>query len=311
MRKRALFLFLFLVLAGCSSESTTQSEPTFNSEKEQTAITTNESTEKSTAEQNKQVKNEEAFDWSGEWVFLSDDNLGTLRIEQEDDHTIRYHLGGSSISAVNHSSYGNLLEGKGTIQDDTILFTNDLQKECGGTMVRDGSRITVTVKDENCHTSRVHLDGEYKKLDHIKKQPLFNMKDGKMVVWGIFLGDNPSAVKSLHGNPDYEGPDEDGFYEWIQDYKRKELFVSYSSNQTVSIHGVAPKKLFLKAAEVKLSGERYRSEDGANYIYVPETEELLIYRTDSENPSTITFFMTYADGNFHAGVEGGWIIPVK
>lgn len=299
-----IFLSFLAILAGCESKPAAdpaKKEILANTEKSLASAQQSEENP-----QQEQEETEEAFDWSGEWVFLSDDNLGNLKIEKVDEETIRYHLGGSVINPVNGSSYANVMEGTGMISGNTITYTNELSEDCGGTMERNGNIITVTAANGACHTPQVYLDGDYIKADSLKEQPLLEIKNGQFLVRGISMWDTPSTVKEMHGNPAYEGPDEEGFYEWIQDYEDKKLFVSYSNNQPDSVHTEAPADVFLPEVE-KLSGERYTSED-ANYIYLPEKEQLLIYQTKAEDPSVITLFTAYADGNFHAGVENGWIV---
>ncbi|MCK6207099.1 hypothetical protein KZX50_16780 [Bacillus infantis] len=303
-----LFLSLALILSACTNmdkEARTKDidQPDKVAEKRVTEETAQ-------VKESLETLKKEEFNWQGEWVFLSDDNLGKLKIDRQDGKTIQYQLSGSVINPNNNESYFNVMEGSGTIEGDKITYTNNLSEDCGGVMIRSGEKLTLTAANESCHTPQVYLDGEYLKRDSISEPPLLSIKDGQFVVRGLTFGDAPSQAKSLHGNPAYEGPDEDGFYEWIQKYEDQELFISYFNKQLDSLNSDAPATVFKEEA-ASIPGERYKAEDGTYYIYLPETEQLLIYTESSEGEGTISFFITHADGNFHAGVENGWIVPAE
>lgn len=303
-----LTVALFITLAGCSE--TNEAEPSESVEEtvqpEEKEATETEATEEEVAETEIE---EESIPWAGEWIFLSDDNLGQLRIEQVSESQVKYHLGGSRINPVNGSSYGNALEGSGTINGNQIEFTNDLVEDCSGIMVREDNIISVKLNNESCHTPQVYLDGEYKLADSYREQPLFMVKNQQFQIYGLSLGDTPSQAKELIGNPEYEGPDETGFDEWIQQFNHPSINkVAYFENAAVSIHGEANIKELEEGIERHFKGERYMTEEGAEYLYLPASEQLLIYTPNPNDPSKVSLFVTYADGNFHVGVENGWIL---
>lgn len=303
MMKRLINLILLtlfvLSLVGCS-------EQVKEVEKKEEIEQIKETDEQQTIEMEKE---EEQNSWAGEWVFLSDDNVGTLTIEQVDESHVTYQLSGSRNNPVNGSSYGNAFEGSGTINGNRIEFTNDLSEDCGGIMERKDHIITVTLDNGACHTPQVYLDGDYKKADAYQEQPLFMVKDHEFQIYGLSLEDTPSEAKSLIGNPDFEGPDETGFDEWIQKYSNQYIDrIAYFENNAVSISSEALASELQMSIQEHFNGERYFTEDGAEYLYLPETEQLLIYTPDPEDSTKVTLLLTYADGNFHVGVENGWIL---
>ncbi|MED4534142.1 hypothetical protein [Metabacillus fastidiosus] len=260
---------------------------------------------KSTGDEEKQ----EDIPWDGQWIFLSDDDLGQLQIEVLEGNKINYTLGGTRINPINNSSYANSFEGTGVIQDNKAEFTNNLVEGCGGVMEKKGTIITLIIEDESCHTPQVYLNGDYKKVNSIGNNASpFAFKNGEFYIYGISLGDTPSTVKGLLGNPDYEGPDEEGFYEWIQDYSTQSFYISYSGDNTAeSIHAEADESELKTAIAKEFKGQVYIDDDGSNYLFNPDNKQLLIFNEKEQNGQMISFLVTYADGNFHQGIEQGWI----
>ena len=126
---------------------------------------------------------------------------------------------------------------------------------------------------------------------------------------GIALGDTPAETKTRVGNPTYEGPDEDGFYEWMQEYPSRHLLVAYTSDrqaESIHIQGRADERTGAVALAQAFDGERYRNAEGTTYLYNPDNRQLLVL---TQNGPHVSFFVTYADGNFHYGVENGSIYP--
>ncbi|KAB7709084.1 hypothetical protein F9802_02900 [Bacillus aerolatus] len=309
--KKSIFAIIMIVsifmITGCSSQMVSEEK---KANREQVSEKVNEQvSEKKAASEPvaTQENNEEDRSWDGQWVFLSDDNLGQLQIEQVEGNGINYTLGGTRINPNNNSSYANSFQGTGIIKGDKVEFKNNLLEECGGMMEKKDSVITVTVENEGCHTPQVYLNGDYKKDDSITTPSFFAYENGEFNIYGITLGDTPSTTKGLVGNPDYEGPDEEAFYEWIQDYPSKNLFISYFSNKIESIHAEANASELEAAIAEEFDGDYYISNDGSNYLYNPENKQLLIFNENEKNSQMISFFVTYADGNFYYGVENGSI----
>ncbi|MGG3887968.1 hypothetical protein [Metabacillus fastidiosus] len=251
---------------------------------------------------------QEDISWDGQWIFLSDDHLGQLQIEVLEGNKINYTLGGTRINPINNSSYANSFEGTGVIQDNKVEFTNNLVEGCGGTMEKKETIITLTIEDESCHTPQVYLNGDYKKIDSIGDSSPFAFRNGEFYIHGISLGDSPSTVKGFLGNPDYEGPDEEGFYEWIQDYSAQSFYISYSGDNTAeSIHAEADASKLKTTIVKEFKGQAYIDDDGSNYLFNPDNKQLLIFNEKRQNGKMISFLVTYADVNFHQGIEQGSI----
>lgn len=310
-----LFIFVTILLAGCTEQSevkeqqTIQKQETVKQDKAGSDLEENstQDDEKKTKPANEMELNEDEVTWEGKWIFLSDDNLGQLLIEQVDDDTITYLLAGSRMNPVNLSSYGNSLEGTGVIKGNSIELTSSSNPDCGGSFVKNHDVITVSIPNGGCHTPQVYLEGDYKKAESIEIPPLLQIHNGNFQVFGISMGDTPSIVKGLIGNPENEGPDEEEFYEWIQTFDMNHLLISYYSNQVDSISAVVSKDQLETAISDQFNGEKYRGDSESIYLYNPENEQLLIYTPSQEDPTKVNILVTHADGNFHAGVENGWI----
>ena len=318
MKKAIIILFFGFILAACSNgeidstlktndgiptggKDTEKQEQSSQSNEEGEAIEQEAPEEKKGKKAGRNNESEEGS-WQGEWAFISDDMLGELHIEQEGDQ-IRLKLIGSVMA---ETSYGNAFEGTGTITGNEVTFTNG--EGCGGVMKKSGSTLTLTA-DEVCHTQRVYLNGEYLKVDAIETHPLLAFEEGQFFVYGTTLGGTPSQTKRKVGNPLNEGPDEEGFYAWMQDYPSKNLLVTYDPNQKVeSIHvQEGPNEVNGAVALAKaFDGERYSNEEGSTYLYNPDNGQLLVF---TRNGTSGSFFVTQADGNFHYGVESGAIRP--
>ncbi|OXT15130.1 hypothetical protein B9K06_22740 [Bacillus sp. OG2] len=98
-----LFLSLALILSACTNmdkEASTKDidQPDKVAEKRVTEETTQ-------VKESLETLKKEEFNWQGEWVFLSDDNLGKLKIDRQDGKTIQYQLSGSVINPNNNESY--------------------------------------------------------------------------------------------------------------------------------------------------------------------------------------------------------------
>lgn len=297
-----IICFMFLLLAGCGEESNGNLDNTRTSEDSKQVSPEEDSQTETGIEDHKELS------WEGEWIFLSDDNLGQLTIVQKDESTIQYRLSGSRINPVNGGSYGNAFEGMGYIDGNQLEFTNDLNDDCGGVMVKNQETITLTLADEACHTPQVYLNGDYKKTDTLQNEPLFVVDEGIFKLHGISLGANPSQVKALIGNPDYEGPDEEGFDDWIQRYSQSNGYISYFENAVTSIHLDASLTELEEGISQYFEGEYYSTDEGTEYLYLPESGQLLVYNVNPDNRTEVSLFVTYADGNFQMGVENGWII---
>lgn len=309
MKKVLVFVvigFFTILLAGCSEQPTVIL-------KDQEDIKESEQVKKADEEvvdKEEIAVKEEMNSWEGEWIFLSDDNLGQLRIEKIAENQIHYHLGGTRINPHNMSSYANSFEGTGMIEGNRVTFTNDYVEDCGGVMVKNGDIVTVTTENDSCHTPQVYLNGDYQKTSSIETQESFIIQDDKFFLYGITLGDLPSDVKSLNGNPIYEGPDEEGFYEWVQKYDEKNIFVSYYSNQVESVNVEVPFSVLQTKVSNHENIEMYITDDGAEYLYNPSSKQLLIYhKKEDEDLASVLF--TYADNNFLYGVEAGWIKKIN
>ncbi|MFK2826754.1 hypothetical protein QYG89_13945 [Bacillus sp. B190/17] len=297
------------MIAGCSSQVVSK-EKEVNHEQASEKVneqTSGQANEKKTALKPVDAQKNEDRSWDGQWIFLSDDHLGQLQIEQGEENQITYTLGGTRVNPNNNNSYANSFEGTGIIKGDKVEFTSSLLEECGGMMEKRGSTITVTFENESCHTPQVYLNGEYKKLDSITTPPFLAFNNGEFSMYGISLGDAPSKAKRMVGNPDYEGPDEEGFYEWIQDYRSKNLLISYAGNKVESIHTEANVDELKAAIAEDFDGEYYMDDEGSNYLYNPDNQQLLIFNENEQNSHTSRFFVTYADENFHHSVQNGWI----
>jgi hypothetical protein len=303
-----ILVILVLLLAACSSNDSTKRADT--KKEENTTSKAVEKEEESTKEEEEPSIDES---WFGDWVYLSDDINGSIRIEQVNDNQVSVFIGGSTISTINFSSYGNAIEGSGTIEDNKIAFKRDVDDACTGTLEKKENRITLTTDSESCNTPQIYLDGEYIKADSIELEPLIVEKNGEFYVYGVTLGDSPSYVKQMLGNPTFEGPSEDGFYPWVLEFDNPNATISAFDNQIDSIIvGDVSINEFNDVLPANFSGKYYTTDDSTSlYLYNPRNEQLLIYRADSEDFSTGSILFQHADGNFHAGVENGWIIETQ
>lgn len=289
----AAFICLALTASGCSQQ------PDKAKKEDQASAAKQENPVQKPAE-TKEVS------WEGKWIFLSNDNLGNLDIQKTGEKEITYTLSGSKYNSYNGSSYGNVLEGKGTIEGDKITFTNDLVEGCGGVMEKKDNVITVKASDEMCHTPAVYLDGEFIKADTITPPKKLSFENGEFKLFGITLGNGPVAPKKHLGNPEYEGPDEDGFYSWmVHQYPKQNLTIAYTNNDEVQTISTSASLDELEALSGEFDRDHYTDEEGSHYLYNPDNKQLLIYNEKAEEP--IHFFATYADENFYASLENGWI----
>ena len=326
MRKGIIILCLGFVLAACSNgepESTSKNvdtEPVGGqglqkgiqdvSKEKETVLEQEEQQQPQQVKEEKggQKNKREEESWQGEWIFIDDQVTGNLHIEEDKDNQIRYKLIGNRMGLTADNAYGSVFEGTGTITGDEVAFTNIVDEECGGVMKKTGSTLSFKAEDGNCHIS-VYLDGEYLKEEAIKTAPLLAYEEGQFFVYGIALGDAPSQTKEKVGNPIYEGPDEDGFYEWLQEYPSRHLLVAYTSDrqaESIHIEERADERDGAIALAQAFDGERYRNAEGTTYLYNPDNRQLLVL---NQNGTNVSFFVTYADGNFHYGVENGSIKP--
>ena len=295
------------LLIGCSDQDVSKEKETVLEREDQQGQQEQEPTHvngKKTEQKNKQKEEP----WQGEWVFIDDHAIGNLHIEQEKDNQIRYKLIGTKMGLTADNAYGSVFEGTGIITGDEVAFTNTVAEECGGVMKKTGSTLSFKAENENCHIS-VYLDGDYLKEEAIETPPLLTYEEGHFFVHGIALGDTPSETKTRVGNPTYEGPDEDGFYEWMQEYPSRHLLVAYTSDrqaESIHIQGRADERNGAVALAQAFDGERYRNAEGTTYLYNPDNRQLLVL---TQNGPHVSFFVTYADGNFHYGVENGSIYP--
>lgn len=306
MRKAIIALCLGVILAACSHEENNSSPKTSESERE---VPKQESNKRSTQvnENETQIDTRKTTSWDGEWVFVNNDTLGELHIEQESEQKIRYKLVGSTMNA--DSSYANAFEGSGVITGDEATFTNEYKEGCGGVMKKRGTMITLTVENESCHTAMVYVNGEYLQAHSIVRQPLLAWVEGEFVLNGIALGDSAAHTKKTVGNPTHAGPDEEGFYEWVHTYPEKDLLVSYTQDRVVeSIHTEGDASELTGIAS--FDGQQYSDGDENTYWYNPENEQVLIVNPTHEGGTErLTYFVSYADENFHYGVENGLITP--
>ncbi|GIO26961.1 hypothetical protein [Ornithinibacillus bavariensis] len=295
---------IVLLLTACSSDD---SEKKADIEKEEKTISKTVNKEEESTKEQEPTLDES---WFGDWVFLSDDINGSIQIQKETDNQVSVYIEGSSISTVNNSSYGNAIEGSGTIEDNKIAFKRNIDGTCTGTLEKNDNMITLTTDSEACNTPQIYLDGEYIKADSIEQEPLITEENGEFFVYGVTLGDSPSFVKHMLGNPTFEGPSEDGFYPWVLEYDKPTATISiFEGLMNSIIVGNISLDEFTNGIPGEFTGKFYKTEDDTTlYLYNPENEHLLIYRAESEDLSTGSILFQHADGNFHVGVENGWII---
>ncbi|MBM7649925.1 hypothetical protein JOC78_002909 [Bacillus ectoiniformans] len=137
-----------------------------------------------------------------------------------------------------------------------------------------------------------------------QESSLFKVKDQHFSLYGMMIGATTSEMKDLLGSPQYEGADETGFDEWIQQYEKNNIYISFHNEQATSFSAEVNEKELERAITENFQGEKYISEEGTKYLYLPETEELLMYTSTSDSPN-VTATVTYADGNFKYWVEEG------
>ena len=292
-----LTMALLLLLAGCSGETVSEEKRAEGAAEAQAA-----------AEKESEHKQDRpVIAWEGTWVFVSDDNVGELKIDQIKEDEIEYTLNGTRNNPVNLSSYANTLSGTGTIKGEKIEITDSLLEGCGGFLEIEGPMLTVNIENEMCHTPQVYLNGEYVKAGTLEEIPLFAYDQGGFSLHGLSLGMHPSDTKALIGNPEYEGPDETGFSVWLQDYPMKNLQLSYNGEglEADSIYFTEDASAWNAASGELFTGERYISEDGTHYLYSQDSGQLVYYSENMEDTVGIT--LTYADGNFQYGIESGQI----
>ncbi|WP_102026521.1 hypothetical protein [Salirhabdus sp. Marseille-P4669] len=249
--------------------------------------------------------------WFGHWVYLDDYIKGNLIIEPIEGNQFNIVLGGSKINPFNNSSYANVVEATGVLDEyNNIFFTSTFDDMCTGTLVMEGDIISVN-STEACHSPKVYFSGEFLKEDSIQPGPLFSMENGAFEIYGVGFGDRPANVKRLLGNAVHEGPDEDGFYEWVLDYE--DMLFSIFDNQVDTIVVDSVDVMELKSAIAALNpGDIYISEDQKTvYLYNTTTEQLLSYSLHPEDSSKASVLLTYADGNFQYSVENGWVVKVE
>ena len=292
---RTAILLLAIIITGCSPDK--DQNPSGKTDPVENPTPTNETVSESP--------------WNGEWFFLSDNILGTLHITENDESEFDYKLSGLQPTTEDSSPKSLTFEGNGTIDGHQAEATCEATTNCKMIIKMDGSALQLTINEEITDGSQLILSGEYKKSTSIEETPMFRMKNDQFLIYGVLQGDKPSAVKAKLGNPESEGPDEMIQNYWIQQYPAKGLLVTYYDDWVETISFTTTKEALEAEIAEHFEGERYRNKDGTDYLLVPQNQDLLLYRPNNEDPSTINVLVTVADENFYYSLEHGEISKVE
>lgn len=251
-------------------------------------------------------------DWGGEWVFLSDDALGHMTIQTEKNGTFKYQVGATSINPSNGSSYANGTSGTGTISGSKAILKSE-NESCNATLIMENDILAFKFDSGSCNTEAIVLDGHYKKIEKTGSVQPFQDKDGDFYLHGIKQGMSPAEVKAIYGNPEYEGPMEDGGpIEFSLTQRYGTLYIGYGENKKVhSVYNEYPEKEFSQSIQ-SYTRDIYQSipdeEQPANnktYFYNEGSEQLFMYSPHIEKPGIISARLVQADPNFYDSLNGG------
>lgn len=286
----SVFVVMIMALSACSS-----------------ADETKKIAEKEPVEENKSEVNSEA--WEGEWIFLSDESVGTLKISNMVDQQFDYVIGATVMLGEEPTPFATAWEGTGAIKGNEATASNEMVENCKVKFILDGDQMVVESMDESCHTEKIELTGTYKKKDAIETDPFWGARDQAFYISGITLGMSPGQVKAVLANPDYEGPDL-GYYDWRQDYPN--LSMGYGTNKTiVSINTTVEKDKLKELLASSADVEQYEGDDGTLYYYGANSSQLLILKNFNENQEVHDLLLLNEDENFWYHVEVGSIRKVE
>jgi len=292
---RTAILLLAIIITGCSPDK--DQIPSGKTDPEENPTPTHETVSESP--------------WHGDWILLSDKTLGTLHITENDETEFDYKISGSQQTTEDSSPKSLSFEGNGKINGNQAEATCEATANCKMIIEMDGSTLQLTINDGITDGSELILNGEYKKSTSVEETPMFRMKNDQFLIYGVLQGDKPSAVKAKLGNPESEGPDEMMQNYWIQQYPTKELLITYYDDWVETISFTTTIEALEKEIAEHFEGDRYRNKDGTDYLLVPQNQDLLLYRPNEEDPSTINVLVTVADENFYYSLEHGEISVVE
>lgn len=172
--------------------------------------------------------------------------------------------------------------------------------------------VSLFVYDDDASASEAPAPEKIKEpnADH-STLALLKIEENHFVVNGISIGDTTSDVKDIILSPTYEGPDEEGFYEWIQRYEANNTLVSFSRDTVESFVLEASMKELVQAIEEQYQGDIYINEEGIKYLYIPESAQLLMFSANVEDSTIAHISVMKADGNFHYWLENGGIKKIS
>ena len=292
---RTAILLLTIIVAGCSP--TKDQIPSDKTDQNENQAPTNETVSESP--------------WNGDWILLSDKILGTLHITDNAETEFDYKISGSQPTTEDSSPMSHTFEGNGKTDGNRAEATCEATPTCKMIFEMDGSTLQLIINDESTDGSTLILSGEYKKSSSIEETSMFRMKNDQFLIYGVLQGDKPSAVKATLGNPESEGPDEMIHNYWIQQYPAKGLIVTYYDDWVETISFTTTKEALEKEIAEHFKGDRYRNKEGAEYLLVPQNQDLLLYRPNEEDPSKIDVLVTVADENFYYSLEHGEIFKME
>ncbi len=251
--------------------------------------------------------------WEGDWIFLSDQSLGTMQISNIVDQQFDYEMGATVVLGQEQDPipFATSWEGTGLIKGNEAVVSNEYIEDCELKFILDGDQMTVESSDESCHMEKIELTGTYKKKDAIETESFWGIKDQAFYISGITLGMSPGQVKAVLANPDYEGPDS-GYYSWRQDYPNLSIgYDIYYGNEILSINATVDKDELKELLASTADVERYKGDDGTLYYYGAKSSQLLILKDFMEDQEKHDLLLLNEDENFWYHVEVGSIKKVE
>ena len=143
------------------------------------------------------------------------------------------------------------------------------------------------------------------------RPPLFDMEDGKLLVYGLTLGDSPATAEAIWGTPqiveeEFAMDGETYFY-----YPETDMTIGYYEDKLLFISLNADEGDLQEVLD-KFQGDHYQNPEGdTEFFFAPESGHLLIYGAANSVDGEAELRLLASDENFFYYVDEGFYVKVE